>query len=450
MSKPLDGLRATALLPALLLAALILAAGQANAGDTLSIDIFGPGQGKVNVMILPPKPLGGEPVDPMAEEFQRLVEADLQFLPFLNVVPANTLLGGDPARGVKPQDIDFGPLTLSRVDLAITFGWQPAGGVQDLEARAIETFDQRVILGKAWGQIDRTRLQEVADRFAKLLMEAITGKSGFFGSQIAFSRKTGEGREIFVGSPLGRDIQQVTKLGGICMSPAWSFDGRYLAFSRVGDSSHLLGIWDRASNKITQTKFSGNTVIAPAYTPEGNIAVTLALKGSPQLYLLDKSLRPESPLAPSGTIDVSASFSRDGARMAFVSARAGNPHIFVLDRASGQVVRVTYEGKYNTNPQISGDGKLVVFSRDTSAGHRIFLSDLTTGQEKQLSFGPGSDEQPCFDPDGYFVAFSSSRAGANQIYMTTRHGEEAKPIFTGGAAAANAPAWGPAAATEGQ
>lgn len=439
MSKPFKGL----LLPALFSAVLLLA-GTARAGDTLSIDIFGPGQGKVNVMILPPKPLGQEPLDPMAEEFQKLVEADLQFLPFLNLVPSSSLLGGDPAKGVKPQDIDFTPLTLSRVDLAVTFGWQPGGGVQDLEARAIETFDKRVILGKAWGQIDRSRLQEVADRFAKLLMEAITGKSGFFGSQIAFSRKTGEGREIFIASPLGRDVQQVTKLGGICMSPAWSFDGRFLAFSRVGDSSHLLGIWDRSSNKITQTKFSGNTVIAPAYTPEGNIAVTLALKGSPQLYLLDKSLRPESPLAPSGTIDVSASFSKDGSRMAFVSSRAGNPHIFVLDRASGQVVRVTYEGKYNTNPRISADGKLVVFSREMPGGHRIFLSDLTSGQEKQLSFGPGSDEQPCFDPDGYFVAFSSSRAGANQIYMTTRHGDEARPVFTGGAAAANSPAWGPA------
>ncbi len=429
-------------IPAILVAAL-LGVSQARAADTLSIDIFGPGQGKVNILILPPKPLGADPVDPMAEEFQKLVEANLQFLPFFNVIPASTILGGDPSKGVKPESIDFAPLTLARVDLVVTTGWQPNGGVQDLEARAIETFDQRAILGKAWGQIDRSRLQEVADRFCKLLMEAITGKSGFFGSQIAFSKKTGDGKEIFVTSPLGRDIQQVTKLGGINMSPAWSFDGRFLAFSRVGDSAHMLGIWDRSSNKITQTKFSGNTVIAPTFTPDGTIAVTLALKGSPQLYLLDKSLRPESPLAPSGTIDVSASFSGDGKRMAFVSARAGNPHIFILDRDSGQVVRVTYEGKYNTNPQISRDGKLVVFSREMPGGHRIFLSDLTTGQEKQLSFGPGSDEQPCFDPDGYFVAFSSSRNGANQIYVTTRHGEEAKPVFTGGPGAATSPAWGP-------
>lgn len=420
---------------------VLVAAPRAFCADTLAIDIFGPGQGKVNILLLPPKPLAGETVTPLAEEFQRLVEANLQFLPFFNVIPAASILGGDPSKGVKPEAIDFNPLTLARVDLVVTTGWQSTGGTEDLEARAIETFDRRTILGKAWGQLDRSRLQEVADRFCKLLMEAITGKSGFFGSQIAFARKMGDGKEICITSPLGRDVQQVSRLGGINMSPAWNADCSKLAFSRVGDSTHLLCIWDRATNKITQTKFSGNTVIAPAFDPAGNIAVTLALKGSPQLYLLDKSLRPESPLAPSGTIDVSASFSRDGKRMAFVSARAGNPHIFVLDRDSGQVVRVTYEGKYNTNPNISADGKMVVFSREAPGGYRIWLNDMATGREKQLSFGPGSDEQPNFDPDGYFVVFSSTRGGANQLYMTTRHGDEPKLIPTGGGGATS-PAWG--------
>jgi TolB protein len=261
---------------------------------------------------------------------------------------------------------------------------------------------------------------------------------------MAFTRRLPgqEEKAIWTCSPLGRDLQRITSMGGFALSPTWSNDGRYIVFSHVGERYHSLGLWDRKTGKVSSKRYPGNTVIGPTFTPENKVAVSMASGGNPDIFLLSHTFEKEELLVDNWAIDVSPDMDAMGRRMAFVSSRLGNPHIFVLDTASGETRRVTFEGKYNTHPSMSPDGTLVVFSRMTDMGHRIFLHDLETGMERQLTFGPGNDEEPTFAPDGYFVAFSSDRAGRKQLYLTTRHGDAPRLIPTG-EGAANFPAWGP-------
>ena len=96
----------------------------ATAAGPLTVDIHGPGQRMVNITILPSKGLDGTLVpEAAAKAFVELVSNDLSYIPFLKVVPASQLLGGDPSTGVKGSEIDFKPLQLARVDLCMTIGW---------------------------------------------------------------------------------------------------------------------------------------------------------------------------------------------------------------------------------------------------------------------------------------------------------------------------------------
>ena len=196
------------------------------------------------------------------------------------------------------------------------------------------------------------------------------------------------------------------------------------------------------TQQTQRVKFPGNTIIGPAFLPDNRVAVSLAMQGYPNIYLLDRSFKRDRVLESSGGIDVSPSFDATGTKMAFTSSRLGNPHIFMKDLRSGQVSRISQDGKYNTDPSISPDGTLVAYARMVGNGqHRIFVHDLLTGMERQVTFGPGSDEQPAFAPDSYFIAFMSTRSGQPQIYLTTRHGGDAKRVPTGGGDA-RFPAWG--------
>ncbi|WP_319759254.1 protein tolB [Maridesulfovibrio sp.] len=431
-----------------------IAAANVFAADTLTVDIYGPGQRKVNILLLPPKtvPSGKYenskekdlPLPAEAGTFSKDIAADLAFLPFLNIVPLTDILGGDPSRGVRPDDIDIKPLRLSKVDLALTTGWEiRPNGEKNLLIRCIGTFNGRTILGKKYSMVTEDILPRIADRFSSHLMRILTGRDGFFESSIAFVRKQGKNKEIYTVSPQGRNLRQISSLGGINLSPNWSPDGDKLVFTRLGSRQHLLCVWDRATGKIDQKSFPGNTVIGPDFLPDGNMAATLTMNGNSDIFLINGNYKPKKALAKSWAIEVSPDFDQTGQKMVFTSARFGNPHIFLLDMKSGVVTRVTTEGKYNTNPTISPDGRYVAFSRQTPLGHRIFVHDLKNGKERQLTFGPGNDEEPAFGPDGYFIAFSSSRSGKYKIYLTTRHGAPAMQVPTGNGVA-KAPAWGKA------
>ncbi|NDV21890.1 PD40 domain-containing protein [Desulfovibrio sp. JC022] len=433
---------------------MLLAVGNLFAADTLTVDIYGPGQRKVNIILLPPKTVpegkykGSKdkdlPLPAEAGTFNKDLTKDLGFLPFLNIVPITDILGGDPSRGVRPGDIDIKPLRLSKVDLALTAGWEiRPNGEKNLLLRCIGTFNGRTILGKKYSMVTEEMLPRIADRFCSHLMRILTGRDGFFESSIAFVRKQGKNKEIYTVSPQGRNLRQISSLGGINLSPNWSPDGNRLVFTRLGSRQHLLCVWDRATGKIDQKSFPGNTVIGPEFLPDGNMAATLTMNGNSDIFLINGNYKPKKALAKSWAIEVSPDFDRTGQKMVFTSARFGNPHIFLLDMNSGVVTRVTTEGKYNTNPTISPDGRYVAFSRQTPLGHRIFVHDLKSGGERQLTFGPGNDEDPAFGPDGYFIAFSSSRNGKYKIYLTTRHGDPAMLVPTGNGVA-KAPAWGKA------
>lgn len=425
--------------------ALVAAPAEAFAAKALSVDIYGPGQNKINVVFAEPKGLGLDGSIPQsAGEFTGLVSENLGLLPFLNVMDQEEILGGAAAEGVTAEDIDFRRFSVSKADLVVTAGWRAEGGrPSGLEVRAYDVFSRRLLVGKAYSKLSEENLPNVADLFSAAVMEALTGRGEFFRSRLAFSRtEPGGAREIWVSGPQGRDPQRVTSLGGSSISPSWSSDGRYIAFAHHSSHTHTLGMWDSREDRVFRVNLPGTTISGTAFMPDNRVVVALS-RGNMEIFMLTKDLtRIAQTVVKSWAIDVSPSFDSEGRRMAFVSDRHGNPNVYVKDLESNETRRVTYEGKYNTSPSISADGKMVAFSRLTPYGHRIYVQNLNTGKERQVTFGPGNDEEPAFSPDGYFIVFASNRTGEYKLYLTTIHGAEPKMISVGEGKITH-PAFGP-------
>ena len=422
-------------------AVILFPVRSASAADTLSIDIFGPGQTAVNLYQAAPMfEEKGKGLPEPASSLDDHIRANLAFVPFFNQISAAELLEGGRLTGYRGDDVDFKKLRLGKVDLLLTTGWVAPYGV---ELRAYEVFTGRLVVGKAYTLAGPDQTGLVATRFCSALMEALTGRGGFFTSRIAFARKTGRIKEVFSVSAVGGNARQETDLKGISTSPAWSVDGRRIVFVHMDGTTHRLGVVRPDQGEVELHGVPGNTCISPAFLPDGKLTVSLNPEGTPNIYRVDETFDIEAPLARSWAIDISPSFDLAGTRMCFVSSRLGNPHIFLKDLRSGETRRITYDGTYNTSPALSPDGKLVAFSRQTDDGHRIFVHELETGRERQVTFGPGNDEEPTWSPDNYFLAFSSSRTGTYKLYVTTRHGDKAKRIPTG-QGSATTPAWGPA------
>lgn len=414
------------------------------AAAVVQVDIFGPGQNIVNLALAAPLTADGRQAGGVAAELAKAIEDNLSFLPFMRLTDPRAVLGGHVMPGYQPPRVDFKRFQLAGADMLVTAGW-PSGDASGstVELRLYETSSGQFMFGNAYGNVTKERIYEVADRFCSDLMKALTGRGDFFLSTLAFI-KTGSAKfqkDVWMSKPTGREIRKVSNLPGTALSPAWSKDGRFLVFTHIDQQSHSLGVWDRVGGQTQRIRFPGNMVIAPSFTPENKVAVSLATTDYPDIYLLDHRFQRERPLEVSPSINIAPTFDSTGTRMAFCSSRMGGPQIFVKDLKSGTVTRVSRQGNYNTEPFISPDGTLVAFSRLTDSGHRIFVYDMVTGFERQVTFGPGSDEQPSFAPDSYFLAFSSTRDGNRQIYLTTRHGGDAKRVPTGGGEA-SFPRWG--------
>lgn len=415
-------------------AVILPAEAQEEAGG-LSVDIRGPGYTKMNIVLGQSFSAGGgSAMSGQATTLRENIRSNLTLMPFLGVVPEGKVLGGSGAvRGPKAEEIDFQPFTMSKIDLLITMNWVPGPNLGSVELRCYEVYSQKLLLGKGYDAVTKDQIPVIADRFCMELMALLTGKGDFFQSRIAFVRPSGRGKDIYIASPTGRDVVRATSFGdlGMALSPAWSPDGRSIAFTLIGSRSHHLGIWSGGKPKVYTLPSSA--VISPSYMPSGTLAVAVNPKGgrNTDIYTVSGS-RLGKALVSGSAIEVSPSFDSSGQVMAYVSDKSGGPNIYV--RSGGSERRVSSSG-YNTNPTVSPDGKFVAYSKAAGGGHKIFLADLETGQERQLTSGAGSDEHPSFSPDSYYIAFSSTRGGGSKIYITTINGDGPIPLPIGGGSA---------------
>ncbi|MFO8032259.1 MAG: hypothetical protein R6U22_06925 [Desulfohalobiaceae bacterium] len=413
----------------------------------MHVDIYGPGQPRLNLLMAAPRPLEDKNSQKAPEVVRKLrskLGSNLEYLPFLRQMEqGEILLEGPFMQGVKSEDIDFDPLRLSQVDLLLSLGWRQEGdGAVRVELRLFDAFARELLVGRGYVLSEEDQVPEAGNRFSAEVMQELTGNSAFFRSRLAFVRKSEGEKEVYTSTPQGDNPRQISDFGLISLSPAWSWDGSKLAFTLLGEERHELLIWHAESGETESIPLPANTIISPVYNPEGELVISADPQGNPDIFYLDQEGRLGEKLVDSWAIDISPDFDASGENMVFVSSRLGNPHIFLLDLEEEKVKRISFEGSYNTNPSISPDGRFVAYSRQTEQGHKLILHDLENGQEKQLTQGSGDDEDPAWGPDSFFLAFASNRSGEYRLYVTTRHGDKPKEIPTG-PGEATFPAWNP-------
>ena len=402
-----------------------------------TVQIFGAGANVVNVVQATPQGSTSR-----AAALQRGISNNMAILPFVNEIAARGIPGGATVSGAQPSPEELRRFVLAQVHLLITANWISTSQV---ELRCFEVTGGRFMFGNRYtvGGSENALL-DVADKFSADFLDTVIGDGSFFRSTVAFVKSGGQHKkDIWSVLPNGRHLTRLTNMPGEAISPTWSPDGRRVLFTHIDRRSHGLGVYDLNSKTVNRIRFPGNTVIGPAFMPNGTVAVGMTDGRSPSIFLLTPNLAKDRVLERSAGIDVSPSLDRTGSLMAFTSSRLGGPQIFLKDLRSGSVRRVSQAGRYNSDPSISPDGTAIAYARQDRGGHRIFVQDLVTGQERQITFGPGSDEQPAFAPDSYFIAFTSTRGGQRAIYITTRNGGQPTRLPTGPGDAAF-PAWSPA------
>lgn len=269
--------------------------------------------------------------------------------------------------------------------------------------------------------------------------------------RIAFHRERDEDRsDIYVVDVAGGKEQRLTRTGKDSL-PAWSPDGKLIAFASTRDGNSEIYVMEAdGSGQRRLTKDSAPDAY-PSWSPDGTrIMFTRGRQGdaeSTDLYEMNADGTGVRQLTRDGASS-DGSWSPDGKLIVFWSDRDLASGIFVMNADGSTARHLTTDFDAAWHPDWSPDGEAILFvgSRD----------DPTTGDEDTSIYrmtAEGGDptkiaaptgywiDEPEWSPDGVSIAFFSDGQGPGAIWVMSADGTQQRPVTRVGDS--HSPSWQP-------
>ena len=384
---------------------------------------------------------GGSDMEALSVNLPNLLSDTLEFTGYFKMLDRQAFLMDSKNPDILATQINFRNWTAIGAELLITGGLQVKDGIMETELRLFDTIKGELIIGKRYkGRGDDTT--RMIRRFCGEVMFHLTGHRGVFDSKIAFLSSLEGKKEIYISEFDGHNPKQFSHHGNITLFPAWSSDGKWMAYTSYAKGHPNLYIRNLKENK-TITLDGKGIQITPAWVPgKFELAATLSFSGDQEIYLLTGGGKIIKRLTNSRGIDVEPTWSPTGKQMAFVSKRSGTPQIYIKDMASGRVRRLTFQGRYNTQPDWSPKGDKIAYSDMDTGGIDIYTIDVDGSNRLKLTENQGDNEAPSWSPDGSLIAFNSTREGRSKIYIMTAFGTDQRRLISMPGEQTN-PKWSP-------
>ncbi|SPF36090.1 Serine/threonine protein kinase [Candidatus Sulfopaludibacter sp. SbA4] len=121
--------------------------------------------------------------------------------------------------------------------------------------------------------------------------------------------------------------------------------------------------------------------------------------------------------------------SPDGRRLVFNSDRSGFFEIHVADADGANQVALTTMGPAAVgSPRWSPDGQTIVFDRYEDGHSRIYTVPAGGGKPRRMTGDESPNIRPSFSRDGRWIYFSSNRSGRNEIWKIPAGGGPAQQL----------------------
>jgi len=392
------------------------------------IDITHPFLRKIPIAIPVFKKIySGDDTERLSRTASDLLSETLEFTGYFKILDRDAFLV-NMQTVTSLANVNFFSWTSIGAELLVTGGVLIQDNQVEMELRLYDTFKEKLLVGKRYKGLIKDQ-RKIVRRFCSEIIFFLTGKKGVFNSEIAFISKNSGNKEIYVCEFDGYNPRQITHLKSITLSPTWSSDGKWMAYTSYAKGKPDLYIKHlRQKRGVVISKKGIN--ITPAWAPNKfALAATLSFSGDPEIYLLTGTGKIINRLTRKRGIDLSPTWSPDGKHIAFVSKRSGTPQIYIKNIASGAVRRLTFQGRYNTQPSWSPKGDKVAYGGMENGRNNIFLIGVDGQGLVQLTHDHGDNEAPSWSPDGSLIVFSSTREGFSRIYVMTAYGTDQRRLL---------------------
>ncbi len=280
--------------------------------------------------------------------------------------------------------------------------------------------------------------------------------------QIAFASDRSGVPQIYMSNEDGTDLVQITSINNGACQPSWSPDGTRLVFispclQRINSpkdsyTDTSLFMINADGTGLKQLTNIPGADLEPAWSPDGKqIAFTSIRDGNQQIYLLDVDSQAVIRLTqPDVNIENSQpAWSADGKQIAYTVKRLETYQVWVMNNTGQENAQLARSGQslWDYSPAWTADGKVIVFNQRPSNNGltRPWLMSIQVpgdGTATHLNF-PTPIEDVEFSPDGlWLVSEGRDRTGNRDIYFMTVTGGNRTRLTTDPAVDFD-PAWRP-------
>ena len=355
-----------------------------------------------------------------------------------------TKIGLKPAPG-SPNGFNFSKWSAIGTEFLVRMGYQVKGSTLQLEAYLYYVPKSKLVFAKNYSG-PNTEIRKLAHRFAGDIYTKLTGRRSFFETKlvVASNRANRRHKEIFVMDWDSANPIQITAHRSISISPAWSPDGKKIAYSSIiyhrknKRRNTDLFIYDLQTRKRWLVSYQKGINSGAAFFPNGKkMLLTLSLEKNPDIFTINTDGKNLQRLTkgPNNALNVEPAPSPDGREIAFSSTRGGRPAIYLMNRQGRNVRRLTaVQHRYNASPAWSPDGQKIAFAGYDKDHFDLFIMNKNGSNLKRLTQARkkngrwSNNEDPSFSPDGRHIMFVSDRTGTRQIYIVDIDGSNERRI----------------------
>lgn len=241
-------------------------------------------------------------------------------------------------------------------------------------------------------------------------------------------------------------VRRLTQHPADDLYPAWSPDGKQLAYSTRQDGNAEICVLDVGTGTVRRVTQQPSEEWAPTWSPAGDLlAYQSDRNGQSDIYACALDGSAERRLTPMEGNHEAPHWSPDGRAVVFDSdldvgeAVHASINLYVMGADGSSPHRLLAGGE---SPAWSPDGRTIAFTSQRTGRWQVLLCNSDGTGLRVLTNVPYDARYPTWSPDSRWIAYAGNAQGHWELYAISVQGGQ--PIrLTYGTSDSSHPAWGP-------